>query len=521
LTDPTVWRSTTPSRWFDIISNGVEGEAMPPFGEASSNPLSQTDRWNLVAYLYTLGTPPAQVAMGQALYERNCADCHGANGGGSETSPGFVDLEAKANRSQADLFSAIADSTVGGHDLGLGDVEIWALTDYVRTFSYDYAAPSTTDASIVASPFAGGEGVVSGKVINGTAGAAPPEGLVIQLRAFDMNAAFVDAITTTVAADGSFRLEGIDTTAPVQLEPLTVYQDVSYFGDLETAITLSPEQPEANVNVIVYDTTDDPRDIRIERLHVVFDFSPGRAQVAELYILSNDGDRAYVGTLEEGTVRLTVPADALSFQPGGDPSRFLTLADGIADTIPIVPGSRTAQSILVYDLAYDDSVELSRPMPFDANVISIFLPDEAGIEVSGGEIRPGGPFQAQETVLETYLVDSLSAGDRLTLRLSGELRVTSEVSIPSPHGTSEFSQTQSIVIGVVVLIGATAVSFLYWQGRVRFRLQPGPQDHQVTLLQAIADLDDDFEAGRLKKQSYRRRRAQIKEELIELMESQH
>jgi mono/diheme cytochrome c family protein len=293
LTDPAIFRETTPARWFDIISNGVADEAMPPFGDASSNPLRQIDRWNLVFYLYTLNTPPEQVAMGQALYDSSCAECHEPDGAGSadgsaelaEVAPGFTDLATMATLSQADLFAAIADTTVEGHDLGFGEVEIWAVADYVRTFSYIYTPPRLIDIPFAADPFAGGEGVVTGRVINGTAGAAPPAGLEVRLRAFDMNAAFLDAITTTVAADGSFLFEGIDPAAPVQLEPLAVYRDIPYFGDLDGAIVLSPVQPQADVNITVYETTEDASSIRLERLHLVFDLASNQAQVAELYIL--------------------------------------------------------------------------------------------------------------------------------------------------------------------------------------------------------------------------------------------
>jgi mono/diheme cytochrome c family protein len=525
LTDPGLLRETTPARWFDIISNGVSGKAMPPFGDASSNPLRQVERWDLVFYVYTLGTPPAQVAMGQAFYETDCAECHGENGDGSAGTPGFTDLAVMANRSQADLFAAIANTDIRGHDLGLGEVEIWTLTDHVRTFSYNYsapsvaAAPSTADAPLAASPFSGGDGVVNGRLINGTEGAAPPVGLEVRLRAFDMNAVFVDVITTTVAADGSFRFEGIDPTVPMQLEPMAVYQDVPYFGELDTAIALSPEQPEADVDMVVYETTDDASNIRIERLHIVFDFAPGQAQVAELYILSNDGDQTFVGTLEEGTLRLTVPADALGFQPGGDPNRYRTLADGIADTAPILPGQNKAESILVYNLAYDDEVELNRPMPYDVNKLTIFMPADAGLEVSGNGIQPGELFQAQGTALETYVADDLSAGDRLTLRVSGEPQVSAPAAVASPHGQPGPSQTQSIIIGAIAIVGAAALSYLYWQGHLT-RLRPSAQSRQSTLLQAMADLDDDFEAGQLREKPYRARRAKLREELIELIKTE-
>jgi len=522
LSDPGLLRETTPARWFDIISNGVDGKAMPPFGAASSNPLRQVERWDLVFYLYTLSTPPAQVAMGQALYDASCSECHGENGEGSAGTPGFTDLAIMANYSQADLFAAIADTGTRGHELGLGDAEIWALTDHLRTFSYNYsapsveAAPSTDDAALAASPFSGGDGVVSGQVINGTGGAAIPEGLEVSLRAFDMNAAFIDTITTTLAADGSFRFEGIDPTVPVQLEPMVIYQDVPYFGDLDSAIVLAAEQAEANVNIVVYETTADASAIRIERLHMVFDFAPGQTQVAELYILSNVSDRTYIGTLEEGTLRLTVPANALDFQPGGDPNRYRTLADGIADTAPIRPGQSTAESILVYNLAYEDELELSRPMPYNVSKLTIFIPADAGLEVSGDRIRPGELFQAQGTALETYLADDLSAGDSLTLRLSGEPQVSSPAAVPSPHTRPGPNETQSIVIGVIAIVGAAALSYLYWQGHLT-RLGPPALGHQSTLLQAIADLDDDFEAGRVRDGAYRARRKKMKEELIQLI----
>jgi len=322
-----------------------------------------------------------------------------------------------------------------------------------------------------------------------------------------------------VAADGLFRFEGIDPTVAAQLEPMVMYQDVPYFGDLDSAIVLTAEQAEANVNIVVYEATADASAIRIERLHIVFDFAPGQTQVAELYILSNVSDRTYVGTLEEGTLRLTVPANALSFQPGGDPNRYRTLADGIADTAPIRPGQSTAESILVYNLPYVDELELSRPMPYNVSKLTIFIPADAGVEVDGDGIQPGEVFQAQGTALETYLADDLPAGDSLTLRLSGKPQVSSSAAVPSPHTRPEPSQTQSMVIGVIAIVGAVALSYLYWQGHLT-RSRLSALDSQSTLLQALADLDDDFEAGRVQDKAYRARRTKMKEELMQLLRTE-
>jgi hypothetical protein len=327
-------------------------------------------------------------------------------------------------------------------------------------------------------------------------------------------------VTTTLKADGTFQFDDIDPSARVQYEPMAVYNNIAYFGDLDTAIVLSAERPEADVNITIYETTEDPSDIRIERLHIVLDFVPGQVQVAELYILSNDGEQAYGGTLEGGTLPLTEPPNAISFQPGGDPGRYLSLADGIADTMPIPPGQGTMESVIVYELAYDGELELSRPLPFDVSKVNVFLPAQAGIEVSGDGIRSGEPFQSQGALMDTFLADDLAAGEKLVLRLSGDAKTSLGTGASSPHQPSGPDEMASIVIGLTALAGAVAVAVLYWQGRLKLNFRLPAQDRQTALLRTMADLDDDYVAGRVDEETYLARRAKLKGELIELMQAE-
>jgi len=213
---------------------------------------------------------------------------------------------------------------------------------------------------------------------------------------------------------------------------------------------------------------------------------------------------------------LSVPSDALGFQPGGDPNRYRALANGIADTIPVPPGVSTAESVLVYTMAYDDGLELTRPMPYDAKIVNVFVPD-VGVKVSGEGIRDGGPFNAQGTLLNTYLADDLAAGSRLTIELSGKPE-SSAASVSSPHEANKGPDNiQSMVIGLIVLAGAVGAGFLYWRGYLQPGARPAGPSGQTTLLQAIADLDDEYAAGRLKKKPYQAERARLKAELVELM----
>ena len=61
--------------------------AIRPFDGAqgrlcSGQALSDEEVWDLVAYLWLNATTPERLAMGETLYAKNCAACHGETGGG-------------------------------------------------------------------------------------------------------------------------------------------------------------------------------------------------------------------------------------------------------------------------------------------------------------------------------------------------------------------------------------------------------------------------------------------------------
>jgi mono/diheme cytochrome c family protein len=60
LSDPDRIANADPADWYNIVTNGSvqTGGAMPPFGEASSRPLSEQERWDVVYYALSLPTVP-------------------------------------------------------------------------------------------------------------------------------------------------------------------------------------------------------------------------------------------------------------------------------------------------------------------------------------------------------------------------------------------------------------------------------------------------------------------------------
>jgi len=65
---PDNYRSHSPYRVFDELSNTA---------------LTETQRWDVVAYIWQLNTTKESASNGQRLYAQNCAACHGENGAGN------------------------------------------------------------------------------------------------------------------------------------------------------------------------------------------------------------------------------------------------------------------------------------------------------------------------------------------------------------------------------------------------------------------------------------------------------
>jgi mono/diheme cytochrome c family protein len=140
FTDVEFVRGATPSQFFEAIRDGVEGTAMPAWGET----LSEMEMWDVLYYERTFATSPQEIAQGQGLFSANCVTCHGEAGDGSGLAgaANFTDQEFMANRDPAEFFAKITEGVEGSAMPAWGDTftedQIWALVNYVWTFAYEY-----------------------------------------------------------------------------------------------------------------------------------------------------------------------------------------------------------------------------------------------------------------------------------------------------------------------------------------------------------------------------------------------
>jgi mono/diheme cytochrome c family protein len=160
FTDVEFMRGGKPAQFFESIRDGVEGSAMPAWGET----LSEMEIWDVLYYEWSFATSPEEVAQGQGLFADNCVSCHGGEGDGSGLAgaANFTDQEFMANRAPADFSAAIAQGVEGSAmpawEEQLSAEQIWSLVNYVWTFAYEYPAemvepsPQPTEAEATQPP---------------------------------------------------------------------------------------------------------------------------------------------------------------------------------------------------------------------------------------------------------------------------------------------------------------------------------------------------------------------------------
>jgi hypothetical protein len=356
LADPAYRITAVPTNMFDSISNGNLAAGMPPFGSASSNPLSDAEIWDLVALAYSFSTRPADIAAGEALATELEADI--------DAWPG---LDYWFSRSNEAILAELAGDDLLGVDLtGLSDAEKLSLVDYGRSLHYTYTDPLAAFAPV---PLA----TIGGQVINGTTSESVTEGEV-RLRAFTVQLQEMYSATVPINEDGSFEFQVENASAEWVFLGDVVYGDLVFNSN---AVQVSNQQPAAQIPVFVFDTTSDPTAVSIDRLHIILTFAQDRVMVSELYLVSNRATAVFIGKhgdLDQGTVEIGLPAGAenIDFQRGFSTSfdSFIPANDmiqtdtGWADTVPLRPGSGSLNLLVSYDLPYDDGLLLAHPLAY-------------------------------------------------------------------------------------------------------------------------------------------------------------
>ena len=153
LGNPDLYRSSSPYQVFE---------------ELASTGLTDSERWDVVAYIWQSNTTKEALANGKELYAQNCAACHGESGGGDgvfaddlaaageasmqsmsgsmdmamQTPADFTDAQRMLGASPALLEGKILRGGMGTGMPMWGSIftqeQMWDLIAYIYSFQFEY-----------------------------------------------------------------------------------------------------------------------------------------------------------------------------------------------------------------------------------------------------------------------------------------------------------------------------------------------------------------------------------------------
>ena len=549
-----VARESTPIQWYKVVSQGNIERFMPPFQS-----LNERQRWDVIAYIYSLSASPESVAEGAALFQVACTNCHGEGGKGdgphvytfSVPPPDFSDQEYMAAESGADFYKAI----VGGilpdmppFEDQFSENERWALSDYIRSLAFvpqvsaavgetltteqgsestqtaastTTADPSPTPDETLTSPESENIGTVNGVVINGSGGEVPV-GMQVTLHGYDQIQQVIPR-TISIDKDAAFMFQDIEMPQGHVFVTTVDYAGTTYGSDVAF---VNEEIDSLELPIKIFDTTTDDSALFVERLHYFFELvDEGTMRVVELHIISNPGNKTLIASSEgQPVVTFELPPEAnnLDLQDGALGERYVITTNGFGDTLPVLPGSGDYQVIFAYDLPYDGKLDFIRPSNMPANAVVLLVPED-GIKIKGDNIEDGGTRDVDGVPFHMYNGSSLAAGDELRLTISGRASGDSLVS------GLESNTGLLIGIGALGLVLIAAGVWLYQRSRTQTderedadkadtSRDPSPDEDADTLMDAILALDDLYKEGQLPEEAYHQRRAELKERLKVILE---
>ncbi len=353
-------------------------------------------------------------------------------------------------------------------------------------------------------------GKIKGSVLNKTLNGTRVKDLEIILYQYKENKG-AEVARTKTDPNGSFLFQGLNRDKQISYYASAKYKEVNYFSEMTHFL----KKKELSFDLSVYETTDQDKDIHIKMHHILLETDNNTKDtfvVREIMIVENQGNKTYTGSKEvqpgkKETLRISLPKNAKNIQS------MLPLAvnpwDGFSIVTAFSPG--TKRIIFSYTIKPGSAdYKFEKNLYFKTDSFNFIFPKN-GIQVKSDQLIYKGPTPNSDQRF-SYL-----AGKDMT----GKSKVVIRLSLPSTDNLFKW-----VIAGpVMVLVGTGFVLFLI-KGR-KHRAQkgddPAQKPSQITMaeqrqkiLQSMAELDKQHDAGQIDSDKYESQRWILMEKAVEI-----
>ena len=381
---------------------------------------------------------------------------------------------------------------------------------------------------LLPSAVAAADGVISGTVVNGTAGGSVPADVAVTLY-FLRDGEIVEQRTQVTGPEGAYRFSDLPTDPMLGFVVVAAYTQVPYnTPELKFTEGSAVQAPP----LIVFEASQDASVVRVVTDVLIIapgEESSGMLNVIEIVRLANDSDRTFLATGGAGAgapmdrvLRFALPVDAqdLTMLSGLNAQNVVQIDRGFGVFMPLLPGER--EVMFGYQLPYSGStLSLTKRTVYPTDQFAILAREEYGLRFNADQLE----VQADPIGDRRYLVGStnaLAARAEVSVQIAGLPAPSIRVRLERLFDRARDTQAALFLLLGVVLI----LPVLY----AVYRMRGGPRRRAAataavatavpaageTLLLEIAQLDDEFAAGGIAAEEYRRLRAEKKQRLMEI-----
>ena len=380
----------------------------------------------------------------------------------------------------------------------------------------------------------GGPGKVDGQILNGTHDAVAPNtgNLTVTLYVADMGTQTTITQTTLSDPKGHFAFSNISVLTTTRMLATANYEGIDYVSDILAYDGINNTVP---VSLTVYEMTTDPSTLQVAQMHtIIAGVQDSTLNVLQIVQLQNGGDRTYVGSASIGPHRITLSlpildgATDIQFDSQDADSTTIRGTNILSYTLPFQPGND--QVVYNYTVPFiPPTYAFNLQLPFDVLKYQLLLAD-VGATITSTQLSAPTNFPTQSG--QNYLMSAgsnLQKGNvvkaifnNLPANASAPNPTTPSSNPVSPAPAAVDNNSQMIGLGVLGLAAVAAILLIAYPliRRRANRAAAASTNRRMELLQEIADLDDDFEAGHVTEPTYKEERARLKSKLSELGEGE-
>lgn len=464
---------------------------------------------------------PADLTLGALVFSEQCTRCHGQSGAGDgefalsgqvQNVPDFTNVATFDGKTPADLYVTVTQGRIENlmppFSNELSDMERWSVANYVYGLPSGASSPHTPENSgASASALPDTTGVISGRIIQGTADSTIPADLVVVLHKLDQDGTDT-AFERAIDADGTYEF----TDIPIE-DTSGYYISIPYNeGLFNSEMVIGNAGESLELDVTIYERTDDAKAIEILGVITQVDSMPdGKTRIIQQVRYQNTTDRLYVRSNSEGQgLSIVVPIlqGARLSEESDLRSLYYNAEDGtISDIRPAVPGREHFLEFVYYTSPGDD---LSFDQEFDYAFRGMF---EVYVDDARYQFMEDGwsMLDSQQFGTVTYtgmgmLLDR-DESSSLAFRIDPKRDWVK---------TMRESAGAILVIGGVILMVISGI--LYLIGRARIEQNEANKKTEIEeLLQQINELDARYEAKQIPEEIYTQERKNLKAQLALLM----